>query len=28
VVVGVVNGFNRDAPLSYSLQMKDTPLCP
>jgi hypothetical protein len=27
-VVGMVNGFNRDAPLSYSLQMKDTPLCP
>jgi hypothetical protein len=26
-VVGMVNGFNRDAPLSYSLQMKDTPLC-
>jgi hypothetical protein len=28
VVVGVINGFNRDAPLSYSLAMKDTPLCP
>jgi hypothetical protein len=26
-VVGIVNGYNRDIPLSYSTQLKDTPLC-
>ena len=26
-VVGLVNGYSSVAPLSYSLQMKDTPLC-
>jgi hypothetical protein len=26
-VVGVVNGYNREIPLSYSIQLKDTPLC-
>jgi hypothetical protein len=27
-VVGIVNGYNSDFPLSYSVQLKDTPLCP
>lgn len=26
-VVGIVNGFHREVPLSYSVQLKDTPLC-
>ena len=27
-VVGLVNGFNSEAPLSYSQELKGTPLCP